>query len=382
MKNVAIIGAGLLGRLLAWRLHEHYQSGCHITLIDQHARDYFGTGLVAAAMVAPYTEAVNTEAVTQDLGVRSSELWNRWLPELQASTGSEISFNQTGTLVVAHPQDDAVWRRFQIKAQAVVPADKMHLLDQQALDESEPQLASGFTKALFFEDEGAVSNLDLYPALAAYFDQAEHIDWIENTPVKNFSPDGKIEGFDQIIDKSFDLVFDCRGNGAKADLRHFRSIRGEVARVYAPEVDFSHCVRLMHPRYPLYIAPRANHEYIIGATQIESDDDSPVTVRSGLELLSALYSLHQGFGEAHIIELLSALRPTFMSNQPRIEVTDRLVRINGLYRHGYLFAPALVNDVIAHLDGEHAAIHFPQFLFYSESEKHDSGQHQQRQANA
>jgi len=378
MKEIAIIGAGLVGRILAWRLNERYQSDCHITLIDQHGRDYFGTGLVAAAMVAPYTEAVNTEAVTQDLGVRSSNLWCRWLPQLEAKTGSAISFDQSGTLVVAHPQDDAVWQRFHIKAKAVVPDGKMQLLDQQAFDACEPQLATGFSKALLFEDEGAISNLDLYPALAAYFDQSDNIDWIENTPVNGFTPDGNIDGFDT----PFDLVFDCRGNGAKADLNGFRSIRGEVARVYAPEVKFKHCVRLMHPRFPLYIAPRANHEYIIGATQIESDDDSAVTVRSGLELLSALYSLHQGFGEAHIIELLSALRPTFMSNQPRIEVTQRLIRINGLYRHGYLFAPALLEDVLHYLDGEQTRIRFPQFIFSDETSNHDSNQYQQQQANA
>ncbi len=377
MKNIAIIGAGLLGRLLAWRLNEHYQSDCHITLVDQFGRDHFGTGLVAAAMVAPYTEAVGTEAITQEIGERSMDLWNDWLPGLQTVTGHHIAFQQNGTLVVSHPQDDPVWRRFQIKAQALVPPDKMQLLDQQALADAEPQLA-GFLKALYFAREGAISNLDLYAALADYFNQAVNIDWIENTPVNEFSTNGRIEGFDN----SFDVVFDCRGNGAKADLKGFRSVRGEVARVHAPEVDIKHCVRLMHPRFPLYIAPRANHEYIIGATQIESDDDSPVTVRSGLELLSALYSLHQGFGEAHIIELLSALRPTFMSNQPRIEINNKLLRINGLYRHGYLFAPALVSDVIAHLDGEQAAVHFPQFIFSSESEQHDSGQHQQRKANA
>ena len=49
-----------------------------------------------------------------------------------------------------------------------------------------------------------------------------------------------------------------------------RPVRGEVIRVYAPEVEFSLPVRLMHPRYKLYIAPKINHEYVIGATEIES----------------------------------------------------------------------------------------------------------------
>ena len=62
----------------------------------------------------------------------------------------------------------------------------------------------------------------------------------------------------------YDWVIDCRGYGAKAAWNRpsesqLRGIRGEVARVYAPEVELSRPVRLLHPRYPLYIAPKENH---------------------------------------------------------------------------------------------------------------------------
>ncbi|HIP81071.1 MAG TPA: FAD-dependent oxidoreductase [Leucothrix mucor] len=382
MKTIAVIGAGLVGRLLAWRFS--LDPNVEITLVDQYDRNYFGTGLIAAAMVAPYTEAVSTEAITQHLGARSTTLWSQWLAELETQTGEYVAFDQQGTLVVSHPQDDTDWQRFHIKAKSVLSddnADQMQLLDQSALSDVEPELATSFSKALYFKNEGVVNNLKLYPVLTQYFDQAENVTWVENTTVKNIDNSGKIEGFDTV----FDQVFDCRGNGASADLEQFRSVRGEVARVYAPEVNFTRAVRLMHPRFPLYIAPRKNHEYIIGATQIESDDDSPVTVRSGLELLSALYSLHQGFGEAQIIDLLSGLRPTFMNNLPRVECDNKLIRINGLYRHGYLFAPALLDDLLHHLAGEEDKIQFPQFFFNvdeSDNQQDDSNQYQQHTANA
>jgi len=385
--RIAIIGSGLVGRLLAWRLSTAdflSDKDVQITLIDQHERDFFGTGLVAAAMVAPYTEAVSTEAVTQYLGARSSTLWSEWLAELETQTGEHVAFDQNGTLVVSHPQDDADWQRFHIKAQSVLGdenADQMQVLDQSALNDVEPELTTGFSKALYFANEGVVNNLKLYPALTRYFNQAKNITWVENTKVNRVDNSGKIEGFDAV----FDQVFDCRGNGAKTDLKKFRSVRGEVARVYAPEVNFTRAVRLMHPRFPLYIAPRENHEYIIGATQIESDDDSPVTVRSGLELLSALYSLHQGFGEAQIIDLLVGLRPTFINNLPQVECDNKLIRINGLYRHGYLFAPALLDDLMHHLADEQGKIQFPQFIFSSDTndkESDDPSQYQQQSANA
>ncbi len=339
--HVAIVGAGLVGRLLAWRLNALNQ-GIKITLIDQHDHNYIGTGLVAAAMVAPYTEAISTEAVTQELGVKSYLLWEQWLPELEAHTSRSISFNQKGTIVVSHAQDEPDFQRFNIKANAMIASDKMQIMNQAQLKTLEPQLADNFNHGLFFSEEGVIDNQALYPVLNQYFEQQENITLIENTKIDNINNNGTLKHFDQ----TFDTVFDCRGNGASEDLKDFRSVRGEVARVSAPEVSISRAVRLIHPRYPLYIAPRKNHEYIIGATQIESDDKQPVTVRSSLELLSALYSLHQGFSEAHIIDLRVGLRPTFVNNQPRIEYDNKLIRINGLYRHGYLFTPAIINDLI------------------------------------
>ena len=356
--KVAIIGAGLVGRLLAWRLNE-LQHNIQITLIDQHDRDFFGTGLIAAAMVAPFTEAVSTEAITQTVGLCSYSLWQQWLADLERQTGHEVSFTRKGTLVVSHPQDEPDWQRFYLKAQHTVPQNAYQTLNKQAMQGLEPQLGERFTNGLFFANEGVIDNLALYPALNDYFSQAAHIQWRENTNIAKLSEDGTLSE----INESYDLIFDCRGNGARDDLSQLRSVRGEVARVHAPEVTIQRAIRLIHPRFPLYIAPRKNHEYIIGATQIESDADTPVTVRSGLELLSALYSLHPGFSEAHIIQLISGLRPTFKNNLPRIEFKHKLISINGLYRHGYLFSPALINDVLTHVLNLPETIKFPQFHF-------------------
>lgn len=349
--ELAIVGTGLVGRLLAWRLNEFNQKqgiNTKIILIDEKDLNFFGTGLTAAAMLAPFTEAVNTDAVTQVLGLKSYQLWEDWLPELEEQTGNNIAFNRKGTLLVSHPQDDRDWQRFVIKAKNVLPKDRMQFVDYESLQQLEPELANNFSKGLFVSGEGVINNLALYPALNHYFEQSENINLVENTKVEVLSDDAYISELHQ----SFDHVFDCRGNGASAELKQFRSVRGEVARVYAPEVNISRAIRLIHPRFPLYIAPRENHEFIIGATQIESDIDTPVTVRSGLELLSALYSLHEGFSEAHIINLLVGLRPAFIDNLPRVETNNKLTRINGLYRHGYLFAPTLINDVIDSFEQE------------------------------
>lgn len=360
--EVAIIGSGLVGRLLTWRLNEYYQNqlqqDCKITLVDQFNRHYFGTGLIAAAMVAPFTEAVATEAITKEIGLRSWSLWNDWLPQLESQTEKMVSFNQKGTLVVSHPQDDADWNRFYIKAKSVIHTSDLHVLNKSDIQRCEPELAQSFSKALYFPLEGVIDNHSLYPALTDYISSKDSIEWIENTRCDDLKNNGYIPE----LDKQFDKVFDCRGNGAKQTLKDFRSVRGEVIRVHAPEVNLSRAVRLMHPRFPLYIAPRNNNEYIIGATSIESESDKPVTIRSALELLSALYSLHPGFSEATIIDMHSGLRPAFMDNLPKTIIDDKLISINGLYRHGYLFSPAIIEDIISHLSGNEDKIEFKQFI--------------------
>ncbi len=86
---------------------------------------------------------------------------------------------------------------------------------------------------------------------------------------------------------------------------------------------------------------------MFGATEIESEDLSPPSVRSSMELLSAAYAVHPGFGEARILEMNAQARPTLSDNLPRVEQPEPgVLRINGLYRHGYLIAPAVHDAAI------------------------------------
>lgn len=80
---------------------------------------------------------------------------------------------------------------------------------------------------------------------------------------------------------------------------------------------------------------------MLGATQIESSDRNRATARSVLELLSAAYALHPAFGEAEILEIGVDARPAFADNLPRIRRRGQTVFVNGLFRHGFLLAPAV-----------------------------------------
>jgi glycine oxidase len=158
---------------------------------------------------------------------------------------------------------------------------------------------------------------------------------------------------------SYDCVVDCRGNGAKDTWAHsvnnLRGVRGEVVRLYAPEVKLRRPTRLIHPRYPIYIAPKENDVYVVGATEIESEDLSDMSVRSALELLSAVYTVHSGFAEARILEMATQCRPTLKNNLPEIRIQkDKgladLIMINGLYRHGFMISPAVMDSALELLE--------------------------------
>ncbi len=151
------------------------------------------------------------------------------------------------------------------------------------------------------------------------------------------------------LSSKFDLVFDCRGMGAISNYPDLRGIRGEIIRVHAPDVNLCRPVRLFHPRHNIYVVPYADNHYAIGATEIESLDYSPVSVRSCLELLSQAYTIHRGFAEARIVSMDSSCRPTLKDNLPQIKQKEKVIAINGLYRHGFLLAPTLAEEVVSYI---------------------------------
>ena len=100
-------------------------------------------------------------------------------------------------------------------------------------------------------------------------------------------------------------------------------------------------VRVLHARLPIYVVPRGEGLFMVGATMLESDDAQRVCVRSLLELLTAAYALNPAFGEAEVVEIATGVRPAFLDNLPRIRWREGVLHVNGLFRHGFLLAPAL-----------------------------------------
>ncbi len=343
--NIVILGAGLMGRLLACQLA---RAGHRLELFDAGGPDALNSAArAAAAMLAPLAESAITEDRVVGMGVYALKRW----PELLAQLDQPVNFQQEGTLVLWHRQDAAEAERFarQMDAtnQRLPMLPKAQRLDAAGVAQLEPSLGARFAQGLFLPGEGQLDNHQL---LAVMLSQLQRLgvtlNWDSPRSPGDFSPGQPGQP---------DWVFDCRGLGARAQWPALRGVRGEIITLQAPQVKLSRPTRLIHPRYPIYIAPKGDDIFVIGATEIESDDLSPVSVRSTLELLSAAYSIDSGFAEARILDLVSQCRPALPDNLPSIRrLGDRVLQINGLYRHGYLIAPALL-DVVMELFNHHSS---------------------------
>lgn len=341
--DCAIVGAGLVGRLLAWRLLEQ---GHVVTLFEKGSRaGELSAARVAASMLAPFTEVVSAERRVFDWGLMALDWWPGELARLTEQSGASIPLGCDGSIVVAHELDKSSMQHFMQNLAAKVPEhmDAVQPLDQAGLAALEPELAERYHGGIYLSREGYLDNTALLTALNLAI-ETQGGKWVEHTAVTKVAA-GAVTWGDQ--HDNFDWVIDTRGLGAKADIPGLRGVRGEVLWVHAPEVNLSRPVRLMHPRYKLYISPRPNHRYVIGATEIESESMAPVTVRSNLELLSALYSVHSGFAEATVEHSYAHCRPAMPDNMPVVDCQPGLLRVNGLYRHGYLLSPYVVEAALA-----------------------------------
>ena len=365
--NIAVVGAGLIGRLIAWQLAKQ---GQQVTLFDRgQGNGKQSAAYAAGGLLAPLSEALKCEANMVAMGHDALKLW----PPLLSQLTEPVFFQQNGTLIVTHQQDSGDFNHFSRYITDNYSNYSQQAVSYGALAELEPELANKFQQGVFLPDEAQLDNRQLLQALAAELKQLENVNWRDNSEVFSIAPHSIELATDT---EQFDLVVDCRGTGAKGQyagqLSNLRAVRGELIHLHAPEVKLTRSIRLTHPRYQIYIAPKANDRYIIGATEIESDSLAPVTVRSSLELLSAAYSVHSGFAEANIIEQISQCRPAFSDNQPRINHQPGLVQVNGLFRHGFMLAPVILEHALAMInqDSSEQKLRYPELV----SERHVQSQ--------
>ena len=391
--HIGIAGAGLLGRLLAWQLS---RAGHRVSVFDpsiseqpvprsQAPDPYVPTAaaFTAAGMLSPLSELDNAEPAVAALGWRSLALWQRIAAALPNSPRVMVC----GSLLVAHRADLGAAQRVLARMQVATatpewrvasPPEGAQPLDAAALRALEPSI-QGPAHAWLLPGEGFI---DTVATMTALHSGAAGADWHWGQRVLAVEA-GEGGGTLRLADGrvlAFDVVIDVRGVGAgllprpsgeRAGVRgaghdggaagphpnpppagegenslRVRGVRGEVIWLDCPGHGLTRPVRLLHPRHRVYIVPRSDRDVLVGASEIESEDRSPVSLRTATELMAAAHSVVPALAEARILKLDVNLRPALPDNNPLVQWQGRKLTINGLFRHGWLLAPALVEQAL------------------------------------
>lgn len=313
MSGAHILGAGVMGLCTAVELAGR---GLAVTVTDpEPAPGPHACSWWAGGMLAPFCEGETAEEPVVRLGQASADWW--------AAQGVEVT--RHGTLVLALGRDRRELDRFARRTQG------HEWLDAEGIAALEPGLAGRFDRALFFPTE---AHLTPRLALARLRERAAALG-VRFAP----APEGPA------------TRIDCRGLHARDRLPELRGVKGEALVLHAPGIAFARPIRLLHPRIPVYLVPRGEGVFMLGATMVESDERTRASVRSVLELLSSAYALDPAFGEAEILEIGVDARPAFADNMPHLLRREGTLFLNGLHRHGYLMAPVIAGMAAELLTG-------------------------------
>ena len=308
--RVEVVGAGVAGLTVAFELaRQGAAQGLRVELVERRPRAGLGCSRYAGGMIAPWCELESAEPIVATLGVEALEFWTKDIPVATVA----------GSLVVAPARDRAELVDFARRAQ------NFEELDAAGVAGLEGDLASRFDSALYFASE---AHLDPQAAMAAL---GERLAGMPNVSLR----------FGASARGDADWTVDCRGFAARDELPGLRGVKGEMLVLRSGDLTLSRPVRMLHPKRPAYVVPRGAGLFMIGATMIENEEAARVTARSVVELINSAYAIHPAFAEAEVVDMGSDVRPAFPDNLPRLTRRGRTLYVNGLYRHGFLLAPAL-----------------------------------------
>ncbi|MBY3143239.1 glycine oxidase ThiO [Rhizobium laguerreae] len=316
--RVLVKGAGVAGLTVA---HELRARDAEVTVLDPCDGFLRAASWLAGGMLAPWCERESADDAVLVRGLTAADKWEAMVP-------GEVRRN--GTLVVASARDLGELRRFACRTTGY------EWLDEPAIASLEPSLAGRFRHGLFFRRE---AHLDPRRVLCL---------------LRTRLTDQGVTFVGERPHESFDSVVDCTGAAQIGEVKELRGVRGEMLYLRSSDVELSRPVRLLHPRIPVYIVPRGDGLFMVGATMIETEFDGPIVARSLMELLNAAYTLSPAFADATIVETGVGIRPAFPDNLPRASRQGKVISLNGLYRHGFLLAPAMAAEVAELIFNQHA----------------------------
>ncbi len=346
--RVAIIGGGVAGLGIGWRLAE---AGCPVEVFDRGEAGR-GATWAAAGMLAAGVETEPGEEALLALTRWSQELWPGFASDLEQASGRNIGYRDEGTLVVALNRDDAARLRSSFEFQTGLGVE-LHWLSGREARRREPYLVPGTTAGVFSPRDHQVDNRALAEALKTAFSRAGgrlH----ERAPVTGLDhAGGRVRGVSlENHSVPADLVVLAAGAwsrdlaGLPEHLRPpVRPVKGQMlALAMDPAAPLLHHV-LWAPG--IYLVPRRDGRLIVGATVEEKGFDDRLTAGGLFALLEAAWRAVPAIEELPVEEIWVGHRPTSRDDAPILgpSALEGLVIATGHHRNGILLAPVTADAV-------------------------------------
>jgi glycine oxidase len=357
--SVAIIGGGVIGLAIGWRL---VQQGARVDIFERDAAGR-GASWAAAGMLAAGIEAEPGEDALYALNRQSQAMWPGFAAELEAAAGMRVGYRAEGTLEVALTRDDIARLRFHYEHRRSLGIALEWLSGAEAR-RREPHLHPGAAAAVLSAGDHQVDNRELAKALRRAFIAAggtlhEHqpVDAIETAA-------GRVSGL---------RIGDGRHNADQVVLAAGAWSQGiaglpSVARPPVRPVKGQMLALRMDAATPLvrhvlwtprvYLVPRDDGRLIVGGTVEERGFDGALTAGGIFALLDGAWRAVPGIEDLPIDEMWVGFRPGSRDDAPILGPSgiDGLVLATGHHRNGILLTPVTAEAVSRYiLSGEIAA---------------------------
>ncbi len=353
-RDVLIVGGGVIGLSLGWRLAERGRS---VTVFE---RDRVGRGAsyAAAGMLAPAAEIQFEEGDLYRLGRESLRRWPAFARALEAASGTGVDYRAEGTLVVADDRDaaEALRRLYRFQQAHGVPVEWLTGAEAR---EAEPMLSPRLAAAVFSPEDHQVDNRRVLEALRVAAERAG-VRLREGVAVEAVEPDGRrpavvTEDGGRVEASVVVLAAGAwvRGIGGIEPAVPVRPVKGQMLSLHAePPFELRHVVR----GPDAYLAPKSDGRLVVGATSEERGFDTSVTAGGLYRLLEGAIAVVPGTEELEVSETWAGLRPASRDHAPLLgTAAPGVVLATGHYRHGVLLTPVtageLAREIEAALDG-------------------------------
>ncbi len=357
--DLAVVGGGVIGLSVAWRAS---QRGLRTVVLERGAIGAGASG-VAAGMLAPSSEAAFGEQPLLGLNLESARRWPAFAAELAERSGEDAGYRRCGTLLAARDADAAAALERELAFRESLGLAVERLLPTRAR-ELEPALAPTLRAAAAAADDHAVDPRRLLVALAAAL-RAAGGELREGAEVAGIDTSGDrvsgvaLAGGERLAAGAV-VVAAGAWTGGLAGVPDgarvpVRPVKGQLLRL-RDRAGPGLLERVLRTE-DVYVVPRGDGGYVLGATMEERGFDEAVTAGAVHDLLRDAVEVVPGITELELEEAAAGLRPGTPDNAPAIGAgaLEGLNWATGHHRHGVLLAPLTADLVVGGLTGDAVA---------------------------